>query len=58
MERYFISVDVLDHENAFIDTILKPLVEKLPHIKVSMDRITTMEMCYGSMKVISMLMTS
>ena len=49
------NVDVFDCEKAFIDTILKPLVEKLPRIKVAMEHITTMEAYCGSMKVISLL---
>ena len=37
------NVDVFDREKVFIDTILKPLVEKLPHLKIVMEHITTID---------------
>eukprot|EP00252_Welwitschia_mirabilis_P009193 TRINITY_DN21543_c0_g1_i1.p1 TRINITY_DN21543_c0_g1~~TRINITY_DN21543_c0_g1_i1.p1 ORF type:complete len:392 (-),score=57.78 TRINITY_DN21543_c0_g1_i1:366-1541(-) len=35
------SVDVFDREKVFIDTVLKPLVEKFPKLKIVMEHITT-----------------
>ncbi|EFJ32509.1 hypothetical protein SELMODRAFT_86169 [Selaginella moellendorffii] len=35
------SVDIFDREKVFIDTILSPLVTKLPQLKVVMEHITT-----------------
>ncbi|XP_024543042.1 dihydroorotase, mitochondrial isoform X2 [Selaginella moellendorffii] len=35
------SVDIFDREKVFIDTILSPLVTKLPELKVVMEHITT-----------------
>ena len=37
------NVDVFDHEKVFIDTILKPLVDKLPRLKIVMEHITTID---------------
>ncbi|XP_074587105.1 dihydroorotase, mitochondrial [Curcuma longa] len=37
------SVDIFDREKIFIETILEPLLKKLPHLKVVMEHITTME---------------
>lgn len=37
------NVDVFDREKAFIDTILKPLVDKLPRLKIIMEHITTID---------------
>ncbi|GMN53820.1 hypothetical protein TIFTF001_022959 [Ficus carica] len=35
------SVDVFDREKVFIDTVLRPLIERLPLLKVVMEHITT-----------------
>ncbi|XP_043690174.1 dihydroorotase, mitochondrial [Telopea speciosissima] len=35
------EVDIFDREKVFIDTVLKPLIEKLPQLKVVMEHITT-----------------
>jgi dihydroorotase len=35
------SVDTFDREKVFIETILAPLVEKLPSLKIVMEHITT-----------------
>ncbi|KAH6798013.1 pyrimidin 4 [Perilla frutescens var. hirtella] len=35
------DVDVFDREKVFIDTILNPLIQKLPRLKVVMEHITT-----------------
>jgi len=35
------SVDVFDREAVFIDTVLKPLFEKLPNLRVVLEHITT-----------------
>ncbi|KAI3901458.1 hypothetical protein MKW92_008197 [Papaver armeniacum] len=35
------EVDIFDREKVFIDTILRPLIQKLPHLKVVMEHITT-----------------
>uniref|UniRef100_A0A1D1Y729 Dihydroorotase, mitochondrial n=1 Tax=Anthurium amnicola TaxID=1678845 RepID=A0A1D1Y729_9ARAE len=37
------NVDVFDREKIFIDTILRPLIQKLPQLKVVMEHITTMD---------------
>ncbi|XP_042387030.1 dihydroorotase, mitochondrial-like isoform X2 [Zingiber officinale] len=37
------SVDIFDREKVFIETILEPLLKKLPHLKIVMEHITTME---------------
>ncbi|KAL6542020.1 hypothetical protein OROGR_011506 [Orobanche gracilis] len=37
------NVDVFDREKVFIDTVLSPLIQKLPHLKVVMEHITTMD---------------
>lgn len=37
------KVDMFDREKVFIDTILKPLIEKLPDLKVVMEHITTQD---------------
>ncbi|KAL3583280.1 hypothetical protein D5086_014341 [Populus alba] len=37
------NVDVFDREKVFIDTILQPLIQRLPQLKVVMEHITTME---------------
>ncbi|GKU93130.1 hypothetical protein SLEP1_g6755 [Rubroshorea leprosula] len=37
------NVDVFDHEKVFIDTVLRPLTQKLPKLKVVMEHITTMD---------------
>ncbi|KAK3165428.1 hypothetical protein QOZ80_1AG0033050 [Eleusine coracana subsp. coracana] len=36
-------VDTFDREKVFIDTILAPLIQKLPQLKVVMEHITTMD---------------
>lgn len=35
------DVDIFDREKVFIETILKPLIQKLPQLKVVMEHITT-----------------
>ncbi|GLT35191.1 hypothetical protein SLA2020_096630 [Shorea laevis] len=37
------SVDAFDHEKVFIDTVLHPLIQRLPKLKVVMGHITTMD---------------
>ncbi|KAI0523989.1 hypothetical protein KFK09_003353 [Dendrobium nobile] len=37
------NVDIFDREKVFIETILEPLVQKLPQLKVVMEHITTMD---------------
>ncbi|GKU96412.1 hypothetical protein SLEP1_g9651 [Rubroshorea leprosula] len=37
------SVDVFDREKVFIDTVLRPLIQRLPKLKVVMEHITTMD---------------
>ncbi|KAJ9147636.1 hypothetical protein P3X46_029773 [Hevea brasiliensis] len=37
------NVDVFDREKVFIDTVLQPLMKRLPHLKVVMEHITTMD---------------
>ncbi|KAJ9686301.1 hypothetical protein PVL29_015277 [Vitis rotundifolia] len=37
------EVDVFDREKVFIDTVLIPLIQKLPRLKVVMEHITTMD---------------
>ncbi|XP_044465581.1 dihydroorotase, mitochondrial-like isoform X2 [Mangifera indica] len=37
------NVDIFDREKVFIDTILRPLIERLPKLKVVMEHITTMD---------------
>ncbi|KAK8970288.1 hypothetical protein KSP40_PGU004197 [Platanthera guangdongensis] len=37
------NVDIFDREKVFIERILEPLVQKLPHLKVVMEHITTMD---------------
>lgn len=37
------EVDVFDREKVFIDTILRPLIEKFPKLKVVMEHITTLD---------------
>lgn len=37
------EVDVFDREKVYIDTILRPLIQKLPQLKVVMEHITTMD---------------
>ncbi|KAI4341096.1 hypothetical protein MLD38_025863 [Melastoma candidum] len=37
------DVDIFDREKVFIDTILRPLIERLPRLKVVMEHITTSE---------------
>lgn len=37
------EVDVFDREKVFIDTVLRPLIQKLPQLKVVMEHITTMD---------------
>ncbi|GLU06403.1 hypothetical protein SLE2022_234430 [Rubroshorea leprosula] len=37
------NVDVFDREKVFIDTVLRPLIQKLPKLKVVMEHITTMD---------------
>ena len=35
------EVDIFDREKVFIDTVLRPLIERLPQLKVVMEHITT-----------------
>ncbi|KAK4255519.1 hypothetical protein QN277_008511 [Acacia crassicarpa] len=37
------SVDIFDREKVFIETILEPLLQRLPQLKVVMEHITTMD---------------
>lgn len=37
------NIDIFDRERVFIETILSPLLIKLPHLKVVMEHITTMD---------------
>ncbi|KAJ4729791.1 putative Dihydroorotase, mitochondrial [Melia azedarach] len=37
------NVDVFDREKVFIDTVLQPLIQRLPQLKVVMEHITTMD---------------
>ncbi|PRQ49973.1 putative dihydroorotase [Rosa chinensis] len=37
------DVDVFDRENVFIDSVLQPLIKRLPQLKVVMEHITTMD---------------
>ncbi|KAF6172854.1 hypothetical protein GIB67_035408 [Kingdonia uniflora] len=37
------EVDIFDREKIFIDTILRPLIQKLPKLKVVMEHITTQD---------------
>ncbi|KAI9177272.1 hypothetical protein LWI28_013114 [Acer negundo] len=37
------NVDIFDSEKVFIDTVLQPLVQRLPRLKVLMEHITTMD---------------
>ncbi|CAK7322768.1 unnamed protein product [Dovyalis caffra] len=37
------NVDIFDREKVFIDTILQPLIQRLPQLKVVMEHITTLE---------------
>lgn len=36
------EVDIFDREKVFIETILEPLIQRLPQLKVVMEHITTM----------------
>ncbi|KAL1201649.1 Dihydroorotase [Cardamine amara subsp. amara] len=37
------SIDVFDRERIFIETVLQPLIQRLPQLKVVMEHITTMD---------------
>ncbi|KAK2651142.1 hypothetical protein Ddye_018631 [Dipteronia dyeriana] len=37
------NVDIFDREKVFIDTVLQPLIQRLPRLKVVMEHITTMD---------------
>ncbi|KAK3033198.1 hypothetical protein RJ639_036990 [Escallonia herrerae] len=37
------EVDVFDREKTYIDTVLKPLIQKFPQLKVVMEHVTTMD---------------
>uniref|UniRef100_A0A2C9WD64 Dihydroorotase, mitochondrial n=1 Tax=Manihot esculenta TaxID=3983 RepID=A0A2C9WD64_MANES len=37
------NVDVFDREKVFIETVLRPLIKRLPRLKVVMEHITTMD---------------
>lgn len=37
------NVDTFDRERVFIETILAPLVERLPSLKIVMEHITTLD---------------
>lgn len=51
------NVDVFDREKVFIETVLKPLVQRLPQLKIVMEHITTadavkfVESCKGLFKL-------
>ena len=36
------DVDIFDREKVFIEKVLKPLVQRLPQLKIVMEHITTM----------------
>ncbi|KAL8232823.1 hypothetical protein R6Q57_002601 [Mikania cordata] len=37
------QIDIFDRERVFIDRILKPLIQRLPKLKIVMEHVTTME---------------
>ncbi|MED6129871.1 Dihydroorotate dehydrogenase (fumarate), partial [Stylosanthes scabra] len=37
------NVDIFDREKVYIETILEPLVQKLPKLRIVMEHITTMD---------------
>lgn len=37
------EIDIFDRERVFIDTVLKPLIQKFPRLKVVMEHVTTMD---------------
>ncbi|XP_059631602.1 dihydroorotase, mitochondrial-like isoform X2 [Cornus florida] len=37
------GIDIFDREKVFIDTVLRPLIQKLPQLKVVMEHVTTMD---------------
>lgn len=37
------EIDIFDRERVFIETVLKPLKEKFPKLKVVMEHVTTMD---------------
>lgn len=37
------KIDIFDRERVFIDTVLKPLIQKFPKLKVVMEHVTTMD---------------
>ncbi|XP_010272426.1 PREDICTED: dihydroorotase, mitochondrial-like [Nelumbo nucifera] len=37
------EVDIFDREKVFIDTILRPLIQRLPQLKIVMEHITTLD---------------
>lgn len=37
------KVDIFDRERVFIETVLKPLIQKFPKLKVVMEHVTTMD---------------
>lgn len=37
------DVDIFDREKVFIDTVLRPLVQRFPRLKVVMEHVTTMD---------------
>ena len=37
------DVDIFDREKVFIEKVLKPLVQRLPQLKIVMEHITTMD---------------
>ncbi|KAI3718453.1 hypothetical protein L6452_19325 [Arctium lappa] len=37
------EIDIFDRERVFIETVLKPLIEKFPKLKVVMEHVTTMD---------------
>ena len=38
-----VDVDIFDREKAFIDVVLRPIVEKFPSLKITLEHITTKE---------------
>lgn len=37
------DVDIFDREKVFVDTVLRPLIQKFPRLKVVMEHVTTMD---------------
>ncbi|KAI8007342.1 hypothetical protein LOK49_LG07G02166 [Camellia lanceoleosa] len=41
------EVDIFDRERVFIDTVLRPLIQKFPQLKVAMEHVTTADAVRG-----------